>query len=135
MGVVFTSLTYSGSGSANDWFDITDVQLEAGQAPTSFQRLPFSQQLGDCQRYYVSGSFSSSGARYANALGTWNVRDIEYPGFLRSAVAPVLSGVSYSGCSSATVGAQTQGGFAISVSTSGAASFNATGNYAADAEL
>ena len=135
LGVVFNTGIYTGSGSANDFFEMTDIQVEAGSAPTTFQRIPNQEVLALCQRYYVSGTFSSSGARYANALGTWNVRDIEYPGFLRITVAPVLSGVAYSNCSSATVGAQTQGGFAISVSTSGAATFNAGGNYAADAEL
>jgi hypothetical protein len=47
-------LNWSGSGTAgaNDYLDITGVQLEKGSTATSFDYRPYGTELALCQRYY-----------------------------------------------------------------------------------
>jgi hypothetical protein len=52
VAVHFSTGNFSGSGSANDYVDITDVQLEIGVAATPFERRPFTLERALCQRYY-----------------------------------------------------------------------------------
>jgi hypothetical protein len=42
----------SGTAGANDYFEITGVQLEIGSAPSEFEFEPYETTLGKCQRYY-----------------------------------------------------------------------------------
>ena len=51
---VQVGLTYATSttGSANDFLDITDVQLEVGPVATPFEQRPIGMELALCQRYY-----------------------------------------------------------------------------------
>jgi hypothetical protein len=48
------SINWSGSGTAgaNDYIDITGVQLEKGSTATSFDYRPYGTELALCQRYY-----------------------------------------------------------------------------------
>ena len=50
-------ITYTGSGTAgaNDYIDITGVQLESGTVATPFERQIYGTQLAMCQRYYYVG--------------------------------------------------------------------------------
>jgi len=136
VGVMLLTTNFSGTGSASDYIDIADAQLELGGVATEFERLPMPIRYNLCQRYYNKGAISSTGARAATTNGNWNIRDIEYPCTMRSAVNPVLSGLSYSNCSSAGLGSVTNNGFSVNVSVSGApVSFSLNGLYEVSAEL
>lgn len=55
-----------GTAGANDYFDITGIQLELGSVPTSFEVRPFSVELQSCMRYcQVIGYGMAYGAYYA----------------------------------------------------------------------
>jgi hypothetical protein len=53
------SINWSGSGTAgaNDYIDITGVQLEKGSTATSFDYRPYGTELALCQRYYATGNY------------------------------------------------------------------------------
>lgn len=61
-----------GTAGANDWFDITGVQLELGSVATPFEVRPYGVELGLCQRYFYG------------ILGSVNSRHILGPSFSRS---------------------------------------------------
>lgn len=51
---------FTGTGSANDYLDITDVQLEVGPVASTFERRSYSQEFALCARYYESIDGSGS---------------------------------------------------------------------------
>ena len=51
IGVQF-SATPVGTAGANDWFEITEIQVEAGSVASPFERIDYGRQLIQCQRYY-----------------------------------------------------------------------------------
>ena len=63
---------YSGLGSTSSagtvWYEITEIQLEAGPFATPFERRSFGQELMLCQRYYqtIRGINGTSGATTTN---------------------------------------------------------------------
>lgn len=65
------SINWSGSGTAgaNDFIDITGVQLEKGSTATSFDYRPYGTELALCQRYYWGINGSQLGGASETQIG------------------------------------------------------------------
>lgn len=59
-GGVYFFYTPTGTAGANDYVDITGVQLEQNYQPTPFEQRPIGIELGMCQRYYCVVASGSS---------------------------------------------------------------------------
>ena len=95
LGIQF-DFTPTGTAGANDWFDITGVQLELGSVATTFTRSGGTLQgeLAACQRYYWlfnSGSSSILGTTFYQSASRIHI-PVLFPVTMR--VAPSLSATS-----------------------------------------
>lgn len=94
------SYTPTGTAGANDWFEVTEFQLEAGSVATPFERRPYGTELALCQRYCEVIRRTASGSDSdAFAVGVWggalNV-DVIYKYYVQKRAVPT---VSFSGTS------------------------------------
>lgn len=91
---------FSGAGSANDWIEISDVQLEIAEAATVFSAPPFALELSRCQRFYeksysynlAPGTATAAGAAQHRAQGAGSLLDTlraEYKVTKRTVAEPV----------------------------------------------
>ena len=60
----------SGTAGANDYIDITGVQLEKGVTATSFDYRPYGTELAMCQRYYESNNTAVGGTSVSFIVNT-----------------------------------------------------------------
>lgn len=68
IGVQFFA-TPVGTAGANDWFEITEIQVEAGSVASPFERVDYGRQLIQCQRYYCTSGGEVVGATSGAAVG------------------------------------------------------------------
>lgn len=107
----------SGTAGADDWFEITDVQLEVGTVATPFERRDYGRELILCQRYYEQSPALSG---YANtttvvAFNATHTQGRSY--FVRKRASPTVVLYSRNGTaakiSSVNTGSDVTGSFAI----------------------
>jgi hypothetical protein len=90
-------LNWSGSGTAgaNDYLDITGVQLEVGSTATSFDYRPYGTELALCQRYYQQvGSSTASSALFSSYGANTNAVSWQFKVSMRA--TPTIGG-TYTG--------------------------------------
>ena len=120
IGVSF-SYTPTGTAGANDWFEITGVQLEYGSVATTFKRAggTIQGELQACQRYLPA----FSGANFLEYIGyAYGTNTSLYTLPFNTAARVVPTGVTISG---------TINVFALNTSTSVTPTLNSSGLYSA----
>jgi hypothetical protein len=141
LGVLF-SATPTGTASTTDWFEVTGVQVEAGEVAQNFIRnkTTASQELEECQKYYYKSDATFWGGNFSGNVtsGSAYYAFYKFPLTMRGTPAITLTNVSALSFPS-TVGSTSQ------ISTNGFAESrlaNATANggffgssYVANAEL
>ena len=78
MGVLFAN-TPVGTAGANDWFEVTGVQIEFGSVATNFKRAgggTLQGELAACQRYYYRTTGATTGFLHGFAYSTTAVQAI-----------------------------------------------------------
>lgn len=118
----------AGTAGANDWFDITDVQLEAGTIATPFERRPFGQELALCQRYFEkSFTLGVAPANGANATSFIDTQSLAACVAMNSGYGGAFFPFKVSKRAAPTITAYgNSSGFWGYGSTSGAPTFNAS---------
>ena len=131
-----------GTAPANDYFEITNVQLEVGPQPTPFEQRPIGMELALCQRYYYQlqeGGFNRLGV--VPAATTSREAPFFFPVTMRATPTVTITGgtvyifstgASHTPSSTTATGLTPQGGFQIS---SGMAAGTAGATCALDAFL
>jgi hypothetical protein len=85
------SINWSGSGTAgaNDFVDITGVQLEKGSVATSFDYRPYGMEEALCRRYYIKTD-TANHYGYANQFGGNDAR-FSFPVTMRTSPSVTTS--------------------------------------------
>jgi hypothetical protein len=102
----------SGTAGANDWVQLTNVQLEKGSTATSFDYRPYTTELALCQRYYsqaVRGAYPGSFAAQAYSVAGITC-SLQFPVTMRA--TPTLL-VYYNGTVNAVGNINTAGSVSI----------------------
>ena len=62
--------TPTGTAGANDYYEITGVQLEIGSSMTAFEHRKFAEEKKRCERYYQTYGFTTLMGSLAGQVGT-----------------------------------------------------------------
>lgn len=68
----FFTFSPTGTAGANDFFDITGVQLEQNTAPTPFEQRPIGIETSLCQRYYERFQLDNAAVTRTIGPGGWD---------------------------------------------------------------
>lgn len=93
-GFLVANQGYTGTGSANDYIDYTDFQLEEGSVSTAYEQKRFADQLLECQRYYEVTDFNVNGFNTASAT-----KSVTTQFSVTKRVAPTANGIIKDGAS------------------------------------
>ena len=119
---------------------ITGVQIEVGTVATPYEMQIYSDQLAQCQRYYVDSNPGSATAAYTNIQYSlsgagWPIGTISLPVTMRTAPTISTRNVTLTNASGLVIGSVFPNYFYGSVSVSVASSYTVSLNYTASAEL
>ena len=92
LGVRFV-FTPTGTAGANDYFDITGVQVEPYSAPSDFEFRPFDEELRRCQRYYYRITADATNTQKHMGMGFANsttVAEVMVPFPVSMRIVPAL---------------------------------------------
>lgn len=103
-GVFLAADTSTNWGATNgNFIEMTDVQVELGSSATAFERLNFTTQQFQCQRYYHKFDNAIYHTDYAGGAGTGFQQRHLLPVTMREIPTVSLTGVSSSNVSSSSV--------------------------------
>ena len=159
LAVSISTGAFTGTGTANDWLEITDVQLEVGSVATPYENIDFATELARCMRYYeksftlatvpVQNAGAASVFTMFSGKAATGVNVAGIPFQVRKRIAPTITlfnpgaanaQVRDFGASvdcSATTGVGTENGISMTYTGNAATTIgNSTGiNWTANAEL
>ena len=127
----------TGTAGANDYYEITGVQLEIGSSMTAFEHRRYSDELARCERFFQTGR-ASIGTAY-NGMGG-NITLGTYIGFnTKMRAQPAISfGANHASNNVSNAdyyGGESDSGFVYRVSLSGSGNYARYSTYFAEAEL
>jgi hypothetical protein len=91
-----------GTAGANDWFEITEIQVEAGSVASPFERVDYGRQLIQCQRYYQRCGNGFAGSFDGSTTVTIAINE-KFTQTMRA--APTIAAVSGQNCQFRSLGA------------------------------
>ena len=126
-----------GTAGANDYYEITGVQLEIGSSMTAFEHRRYSDELARCERFFQTGR-ASIGSAY-NGFGGSQVQGT-YIGFnTKMRAQPAISfGTNHASNNVVNAdyyGGESDSGFVYRVNLSGNGNYARYSTYFAEAEL
>lgn len=124
------------ASATNNYWQITGVQLEVGDAATDFEFKSYGQELRECQRYYWRNNASSAYtilSGYGNAHQTTTARpQATFPVTMRTAPTTIetknvvaYDGINFLAASASTAVLQSANGSGIDMTVSGATQYRA----------